>query len=145
MSYVHHIEIRLVRYSRLIDQAIAERRYSLATHLGYRCLLEYQRLASRFLVPGYGYGAKNAYQLAIVFVEYMRKSSGQLSWTRTRALLNLLTSSYQLTRWSVRPFGDRDMHFDLAMATYARDQSLALSKFLIGEVRDGADGPAPPE
>ena len=136
MAQYDHFEIRLVKYSKLIDQAIATKRYSLATNLAYRCLLEYQRLAARFLIPHVKSPSKNAFQLSTEMVQHLRKSSGSLTWTKTRQLFALLSTSYHLTTWSKLPFGDRDLQVDLAMATYARDQSLQLSRFLIGTVQE---------
>jgi len=127
--------MRLVRYTKLIDKAILERRYALATHLAYRCLLEYNRLFMRFLMPQTRYFRQNAFQLSIQVVRYMR-SGKALSFRRTRMLFGMLRSSYYLTTLSSHKFGDRDVHVDLATATFARDQARSIAKFLFGSLSE---------
>ena len=134
MQHIDYNAIRLVRYSKLIDKAILSRRYALATHLAYRCLLEYNRLFLRFTSPQTKTLRQNAFQLSIAVVKYLR--SRKLSFTRTRQLFNLLRSTYAITNLSTRNYGDRDLHADLATATFARDNALAMSQFLFGYVKE---------
>lgn len=131
---MHHVDynaIRLVKYSKLIDKAILAHKYSLATHLAYRCLLEYHRLFARFLMPQTKTFRQNAFQLSVMTVRYMR-SSRKLTVHRTRQLFEMLRSTYFITNLSRTRYADRDLHVDLATATFARDQALAISKFLFG-------------
>ena len=136
---MHHVDynaIRLIRYSKLIDQAIHARRYSLATQMAYRCLLEYHRLFLRFVVPQTETVRRNAFQLSILTVKHLR-TRRTLTVKRARQLFDMLRSTYYITRMSSTSFGDRDLHVDLATATFARDQALAISTFLFGTINEG--------
>lgn len=137
MYTVDYNEIRLIRYTKLIDKAILCRRYGLATHLAYRCLLEYHRLFLRFLMPQTKGIRKNAFQLSIMVVRYMR-SQRRLTFRMTRLLFGMLRSTYVITNLSGRKHGDRELHVDLAMATFARDQALTIARFLFGSVSEDA-------
>ncbi|HLF62557.1 MAG TPA: hypothetical protein VI603_02340 [Saprospiraceae bacterium] len=139
---MHHVDynaIRLIRYSKLIDKAILAHRYSLATHLAYRCLLEYHRLFARFLMPQTKIFRHNAFQLSVMTVRYMR-TRRKLTLHRTRQLFNMLRSTYFITKLSGARYADRDLHVDLATATYARDQALAISRFLFGTLNEETRG-----
>jgi hypothetical protein len=137
----YHIDynaFRLVRYGKLIDKAILARRYGLATHLAYRCVLEYNRLFVRFIMPQTKTFRRNAFQLSILTVRYLR-TRRKLTLRRTRQLFDLLRSTYFITHVSSTSQGDRDLHVDLATATYVRDQALAISKFLFGSLNEEKD------
>ena len=136
MRTLDYSEIRLVKYSKLIDKAIAERRYGLSTQLAYRCLLEYNRLFMRFMLPNSKWLKKNAFQLSIEVVRYFRKHPEWFTFRRSRQLIAMLKTTYYLTNLSNMRYADRDLHLDLATATYARDQSLAIARFLCGSVRE---------
>ena len=135
MQYGDYNAIRLIRYGKLIDKAILEHKYSLATQLAYRCLLEYNRLFIRFLMPQAKTMRRNAFQLSLLTVRYMRKRR-KLTLKRTRQLFNLLRSTYFITNLSYTRYADRDLHVDLATATFARDQALAISNFLFGSLSE---------
>jgi hypothetical protein len=135
MQYGDYNAIRLIRYGKLIDKAILEHKYSLATQLAYRCLLEYNRLFVRFLMPQAKTMRRNAFQLSLLTVRYMRKRR-KLTLKRTRQLFNLLRSTYFITNLSYPRYADRDLHVDLATATFARDQALAISNFLFGSLSE---------
>jgi hypothetical protein len=136
MRHLDYCEIRLVKYTKLIDKAIASKRYGLSTQLAYRCLLEYNRLFMRFCIPSSKSLKKNAFQLSIEVVRYFRKSPDWFTFKRSRQMLAMLRTTYYLTKLSSMRFADRDLHLDLATATYARDQSLAIARFLFGSVRE---------
>lgn len=140
MRTIDYNEIRLIRYTKLIDKAIAAKRYGLATQLAYRCVFEYNRLFIRFLLPHKQLFRKNAFQLTIEVVQYFRSKPGWFNFKRSRQLFAMLKTSYFLTRMSTLRFADRDLHIDLATAKFARDQALAISSFLFGSVRDSVDG-----
>ena len=128
MQQIDYNAIRLIRYSKLIDKAILEHRYSLATHLAYRCLLEYNRLFLRFLMPQSRALPRNAFQLSLMTIRLLRKQY------KARHLFDVLKSTYYITNLSGEKYGDRDLHIDLATATFARDQALAISEFLFGSL-----------
>lgn len=138
MQHIDYNAVRLIRYSKLIDKAILSRRYSLATQMAYRCLLEYHRLFLRFMAPQSKTFRQNAFQLSIAVVKYLR-TRRKLTVRRTRKLFEMLRSTYYLTNLSLQKSGDRDLHVDLAMATYARDQALAISKFLVGSMQEESE------
>jgi hypothetical protein len=52
----------------------------------------------------------------------------------------MLRCTYFITNLSGTRYADRDLHIDLATATYARDQALAISKFLFGTLREESEG-----
>lgn len=133
MQQIDYNAFRLVRYSKLIDKAILEHRYSLATHLAYRCLLEYHRLFLRFLVPQSKVIKNNAFQLSLVVVRYMR-GRRSLTVKRTQQLFGILRSTYAITDLASAWHGDRDLHADFVTATFARDQALATARFLFGSL-----------
>ena len=135
MQHIDYNAIRIIRYGKLIDKAILENRYSLATHLAYRCILEYHRLFLRFRMPHTRTIRHNAFQLSLLTVKYMR-ARRTLTMQRTRQLFNMLRSTYYLTNLSGTKFADRDLHVDLATATFARDQAMAISKFLFGSLSE---------
>lgn len=135
MQHIDYNAIRLIRYSKLIDKAILAHRYSLATHLAYRCLLEYHRLFARFMMPQTKTFRHNAFQLCVMSVKYLRNSR-KMTLHRTRLLFDMLRSTYFITNLSGKRYGDRDLHVDLATATFARDQALAISKFLFGTLSE---------
>lgn len=137
MRHLDYCEIRLVKYTKLIDKAIASKRYGLSTQLAYRCLLEYNRLFMRFCVPNSKSVKKNAFQLSLEVVRYLRTRPDWFTFKRSRQMFAMLKTTYFLTKLSNTRFADRDLHLDLATATFARDQSLAIARFLFGSVRDG--------
>jgi len=139
MQHIDYNAIRLIRYSKLIDKAILAHRYSLATHLAYRCLLEYHRLFARFMMPQTKPFRHNAFQLCVMSVKYLR-TSRNLTLNRTRLLFDMMRTTYFITNLSGTRHGDRDLHVDLATATFARDQALAISKFLFGTLSEEAEG-----
>lgn len=141
MRTVDYNEIRLVKYTKLIDKAIVAKRYGLATQLAYRCLLEYNRLFIRFLSPHSKLLRKNAFQLSIEVVKYFREKPDWFTFKRSRQLFAMLKTTYTLTRLSTLRYADRDTHVDLATATYARDQALAIARFLSGSIREGMQLP----
>lgn len=132
MKSLRYDEIRLVRYTKLIDRAILEHKYPLATQLAYRCLLEYYRLFFRFFSPQRKYLNKNAFQLSMDFVRYVRKK--RWSQFKSKQLFSMLNTSYELTTWSNLKITDKELSTDLAMATYAREQVLAISSLLVGSL-----------
>lgn len=134
MKTLRYDEIRLVKYTKLIDKAILDHRYGIAIQLAHRCLLEYYRLFLRFLIPNSKYINKNAFQLSMDIVRYVRKQK----WTffKSKQLFAMLTTSYHLTHWSRLKFADRELHTDHAMATFAREQVLAISKLLVGSIEE---------
>ncbi|MDX1479093.1 MAG: hypothetical protein R3301_15370 [Saprospiraceae bacterium] len=136
MRVLDYNEIRLIRYTKLIDKAIVAKRYGLATQLAYRCVYEYHRLFMRFLVPQKKLLRKNAFQMTVDVVGYFRAKPGWFTFKRSRWLFSMLKTSYYLTRLSKRRFADRDLHVDMATAVFARDQALAISKFLFGSLKD---------
>lgn len=129
MQQIDYNAIRLIRYSKLLDKAILEHRYSLATHLAYRCLLEYNRLFIRFLSPQSKTLRRNAFQLSLLTVRYLRHQYKSVH------LFNVLRSTYYITHVSGSRYGDKDLHIDLATATFARDQALAISNLLFGSIK----------
>jgi len=135
MQHVDYNAIRLIRYGKLIDKAILQHRHGLATHLAYRCLLEYHRLFLRFLMPQTKTIRRNAFQLSLLTVRYLRTRQ-KLTLQRTRQLFDMLRTTYFITHLSGTRYADRDLHVDLATATFARDQALAISKFLFGSLRE---------
>ena len=135
MHHVDYNEIRLVRYSKLIDKAILDHRYTLATHLAYRCLLEYNRLFLRFLMPQSKTFRRNAFQLFVIIVQYMR-TRRKLTLQRTKQLLNMLRSTHTITHLHSIRYTDRDLNVDLATATFARNQALEISQFLFGSLNE---------
>lgn len=134
MKTLRYDEIRLVKYTKLIDKAILDHRYGIAVQLAHRCLLEYYRLFLRFLIPNSRYLNKNAFQLSMDIVRYVRNQK----WTffKSKQLFAMLTTSYRLTRWYGLKIADRELHTDLAMATFAREQVLAISKLLVGTIEE---------
>ncbi len=136
MKAIQLSEVRLVKYSRLIDRAISEKRYGLATQMAYRCVLEYHRLFLRYSAPHSKSMTENAFQLSVVTVKYLRTQGRFLSRHSSRQLLKLLSTSYYLTNLSKLKWGERDTHIDKATAVLARDQSLAMAKFLMSSVRE---------
>ena len=138
MKQVDYNAIRLIRYSKLIDQAILSRRYSLATQMAYRCLLEYHRLFLRFVLPQTLIVKRNAFQLSVLTVKHLRTRQ-KLTVRRARQLFDMLRGTYYITHMSSTTVGDRDLHVDLATATYARDQALAISKFLFGSLSEESE------
>ena len=135
MRSLNSNEIRLIKYSRLIDEAIVAKRYGLATHLAYRCLLEYHRLFIRFTLPNYVLVKKNAFQLSIEAVKYLHGKTGFWQFRRSGQLFQLVRTTYHLTTLSTLKYGDRDAHIDRATAEFARDQSIAISKLLIAYIK----------
>jgi hypothetical protein len=129
MQHIDYNAIRLIRYSKLIDKAILEHRYSLATHLAYRCLLEYNRLFVRFLSPNSRTLRRNAFQLSLLTIQHLRNQYKSVH------LFNVLRSTYFITHISGSRYGDKDLHIDLATATFARDQALAISNLLFGSMK----------
>lgn len=139
MKTIDYCEIRLVKYSSLIDRAILEKRYALATQLAYRCLLEYNRLFVRYCIPSSTSVRKNAFQLSVEVVRYVRINRKYFRIRKSRYLMKMLSASYYLTNLSKLRYGARDIHVDLATAQYARDQSIAIAKFLMGSVREHSE------
>lgn len=132
MKTIHLSEVRLVKYSRLIDRAISEKRYSLATQMAYRCVLEYHRLFLRYSMPHSKSMTQNAFQLSVVTVKYLRTKSKYLSRHSPRQLLKLLKTSYYLTNLTKTKWGK----IDKATAVFARDQSLAMARYLMTSVHE---------
>ena len=139
MKTIDYCEIRLVKYSRLIDRAILEKRYALSTQLAYRCLLEYNRLFMRYYLPTSSSLRKNAFQMSIEVVKHVRFNRRFFKIRKSTYLMRLLSTSYYLTNLSKLRYGQRDLHVDLATAQYARDQSLAISRFLMGTVVEDSE------
>ncbi len=51
----------------------------------------------------------------------------------------MLRSTYFITNLSGARYADRDLHVDLTTATFARDQALAISKFLFGTLNEESE------
>ena len=131
---MNYNELRLVKYSRLIDQTIAEGRYTLATQLAYRCLLEYNRLFIRFCIPNLKWNRMNAFQLTVEIVRFARSNSKTFKLPKSRELMKMLRASYYLTSLSNKKLDDKDLRIDRVTARFAGDQSLAISRVLMGTV-----------
>ena len=138
MRTLKYSEIRLVKYGRLIDKAILQKKYGLATHLAYRCLLEYYRLFLRFRMPSSKYINQNAFQLSVSIVKYLRKYP-RISGFKSKHLFSMLSTSYYLTNLSRKKTGDRELHVDLAMATFARENALAISRLIMGSLMNHSE------
>ena len=136
MKTVDYNKMRLVKYTKLIDKSILHKRYSLSTHLAYRCLLEYYRLFIRFRFPNQQLLTKNAFQLSLEVVAYFSANKHWFKFRKSSDMLQLLSSTYYLTTLSKYRSANRDLHVDRVTATYARNQSLAIAQFLIRAMHD---------
>lgn len=132
MKTIQLSEVRLVKYSRLIDRAISEKRYGLATQMAYRCVLEYHRLFLRYSMPQSKSMTQNAFQLSVVTVKYLRTHGKFFTRQSSRQLMKLLKTSYYLTNLSKLKWGN----IDKTTAVFARDQSLAMARFLMSSTKE---------
>ncbi len=82
---------------------------------------------------------ENAFQLSLLTVKYLRTQRKYFSLTSSKQLLKLMSTSYYLTNLTKLKWGERDLHIDRATATFARDQSLAMAKFLMGSVHESVE------
>lgn len=129
-----HEQMR-AKYLVLIDNAILQRRYSLAIQLANRCLTKYYQLFLKSVQPKNRWatlGRKNTYQMALRLIRYIRKYPHRKTWFhKQESQYNLVSASYYINLYNSMKQESDYPKLDRAVAVYARNHSLAIVHHII--------------